>query len=489
MISIHNLSGGYTSSPIINGLDLDILKGEFFALLGKNGSGKTTLFKLVTGQLPIKSGNVLVSGKDIQSLSKLEKAKKMAVLTQEVHVSFDYTVEEIISLGRYPYQRGFFKHMSKKDWKVIEEVMELTNVTDLRKAPFRMISGGEKQRVLLAKALAQEPEILLLDEPTNHLDIKHTFHLLDLLKDRQQMMGLTIFAILHDLNVASLYADRIALLHDGSFLEVGDVDRLRKVDQLKKVYEVKVNSQSHPIVPKPQFLMTPNYAASREFYRFEDSYQLKRSDEYLHVQFDQPLRTISNGVMGAGLQWLKHFCAFHVEKDYDNPSPERDLQNWMEKYSIPYEQAVGMITTAKPVDTVVITETIENIEMMIILTLETGNAVDITKRSGSEADQVISCMNMMLFIDADFTDGALVSGYMSAVEAKTKALQNQPLSDPHSHTVAADTPPDVMVLALTQQGMKISNAGNRTMIGKGMAQLVNRAFKEVLNKHLLKVPQ
>ena len=215
MIRIHNLVGGYTETPIINDLDLEIMKGEFFALLGQNGSGKTTLFKLITGQLPIKSGKITLSGKEVQSLSKLEKAKKMAVLTQEVQVSFDYTVEEIISLGRYPHQKGFFKQLSKEDRKVIEEVMDITNVSQLRKAQFRMISGGEKQRVLLAKALAQEPEILLLDEPTNHLDIKHTFHMLDLLKERQQMKGLTIFAILHDLNVASLYADRIALLHNG----------------------------------------------------------------------------------------------------------------------------------------------------------------------------------------------------------------------------------------------------------------------------------
>src|SRR3982751_2074241 len=245
MINVQNLVGGYTHSPIIQGLNLEIKKGEFFTLLGQNGSGKTTLFKLITGQLPIKSGKITLSGKEVQSLSKLEKAKKMAVLTQEVQVSFDYTVEEIISLGRYPHQKGILKQLSKEDRKVIEEVIEITKIRDFRKTQFRMISGGEKQRVLLAKALAQEPEVLLLDEPTNHLDIKHTFHMLDLLKERQQKMGLTIFAILHDLNVASLYADRIALLHNGSFLEVGDVDVLRKEDQLKKVYEVKVNSGPH----------------------------------------------------------------------------------------------------------------------------------------------------------------------------------------------------------------------------------------------------
>ena len=325
MIRIQNLVGGYTETPIINDLDLEINKGEFFALLGQNGSGKTTLFKLITGQLPIKSGKITLSGKEVQSLSKLEKAKKMAVLTQEVQVSFDYTVEEIISLGRYPHQKGFFKQLSKEDRKVIEEVMDITNVSQLRKAQFRMISGGEKQRVLLAKALAQEPEILLLDEPTNHLDIKHTFHMLDLLKERQQMKGLTIFAILHDLNVASLYADRIALLHKGRFLEVGDTDILRKVDQLKKVYEVKVNAQSHPIVPKPQLLMTPEYSTSREIYRFEDSYVMKQTEEYIHVQFDHPLRTISNGVIGEGIQWLKHFCHYYIEKDSHNSHPERTI--------------------------------------------------------------------------------------------------------------------------------------------------------------------
>ena len=105
MIRVQDLVGGYTHSPIIKGLDLEVKKGEFFALLGPNGSGKTTLFKLITGQLPIKSGKVSICGKEISTLSKLEKAKKIAVLTQEVQVSFDYTVEEIISLGRYPHQK------------------------------------------------------------------------------------------------------------------------------------------------------------------------------------------------------------------------------------------------------------------------------------------------------------------------------------------------------------------------------------------------
>lgn len=305
----------------------------------------------------------------------------MAVLTQEIQVSFDYTVEEIISLGRYPHQKGIFKQLSKQDRKVIEEVLEITQISDFRKTPFRMISGGEKQRVLLAKALAQEPEILLLEEPTNHLDIKHTFQMLNLLKERQLTTGLTIFSILHDLNVASLYADRIALLHNGSLLEVGDVDLLRKEDQLMKVYEVKVKSQSHPTVPKPQLLMTPNHSTSSKSFNFDRSYKIKQTKEYIHVQFDQPLRTLSNSVTGTGIQWFKHFCHFNVaEKDHDS-HPERDIQKLMEKYSIPHEQAAGIMTAAKLEDMVIVTEEKENIQMMVTVTAEVVNDVGIKKCS------------------------------------------------------------------------------------------------------------
>ena len=475
MIRIHNLVGGYTETPIINDLDLEINKGEFFALLGKNGSGKTTLFKLITGQLPIKSGKITLSGKEVQSLSKLEKAKKMAVLTQEVQVSFDYTVEEIISLGRYPHQKGFFKQLSKEDRKVIEEVMDITKVSQFRKAQFRMISGGEKQRVLLAKALAQEPEILLLDEPTNHLDIKHTFYMLDLLKERQRMMGLTIFAILHDLNVASLYADRIALLHKGRFLEVGDTDTLRKVDQLKKVYEVKVNAQSHPIVPKPQLLMTPEYSNSREIYRFEDSYVLKQTEESIHVQFDHPLRAISNGIIGEAIQWSKHFCHYFIEKDSHKSHPEKTLQKVMQNDCIPFEQGVGMITSAKLDESVMVTEEIDNIQMMAIVTLGAGH----DKGSVSE---MLGSINMMLFIDAYFTDRALMDSYMYATEAKVKALKDLNIVDSTTGTAT-----DTLMIGLTQQGTKQNFVGSGTSVGKGIRNIVYRAIKEVLQKDRQKV--
>ena len=487
MLKIQSLIGGYSHPPIINGIDVDIKKGEFFALLGPNGSGKTTIFKLITGQLPIMSGDVFLSDQPISSLSKLDKAKKMAVLTQEANVSFDYTVEEIIALGRYPHQKGFLKQLSKYDRMMMDQVMDMTNIVHLKNTPFRMISGGEKQRVLLAKALVQEPDILLLDEPTNHLDIKHTFQMLDLLKEQQMTTGLTIFAILHDLNVASLYSDRIALLHQGEFIEVGNVETLRKVNQLKKVYEVDVIPQSHPTIPKPQLLMTPNHSKSPQPLDFKKSFQIKQTEEYIHVQFKQPLKTISNGVIGDGIQWLTHFCNFHVNKHYHSDNPVKDIQTWMTKFNIPYEQALGLMTAVILKDVVIIEEEIGGVQMLAIVTGGVGNAVDITKQPICETVQTIGTINTMVFIDAHFTDGALVNGLLSATEAKVKALIDLNIKDPQTNTMATGTSTDAVVLGVTQQGEKTPYAGSGTIVGQAIGQIVYRATYEAVNKYIHRV--
>lgn len=480
MIKVEHLVGGYDNTPIIHGLDFEIKRGEFFVLLGPNGSGKTTLFKLITGQLPILEGKISIAGTPFSTLSKKEKAKKMAVLTQEVQVSFDYTVEEIISLGRYPYQTGMLKRLSREDCSIIEEVMEITNVSQFRSKQFRMLSGGEKQRVLLAKALAQEPEILLLDEPTNHLDIKHTFQMLNLLKERQRTMDLTVFAIVHDLNIAALYADRVALLHNGSFLDVGDVETLRKEDQLKKVYEVEVTTQAHPTIPRPQLLMTPTLQPLTSDSQFPESLKVVKNDEYIHIESSEPMRTISNGVIGDGIGWNKHFCNFHVDKNYDCADPIFDIKTRMLKQHIPSEQAVGMLTAVYLEDVVICLEQIEGVELMVIVTAGVGNAVDITQGLHST---ILGTINTMIFLDAHFTDGALVNGSLSATEAKVKALHDQEVKDPLSGTLATGTSTDSLLLALTQKGERTPYAGSGTKVGKAIGQLVYKATFEAIEKN------
>lgn len=464
MIKVDRLAGGYGKKPIVKDISLDIKKGEFFALLGPNGSGKTTLFKLITGQLPVISGDILIDGKVMSKLTKLEKAKKVAVLSQEVQMTFDYTVEEIISLGRYPHQKGLLKTLSTYDHEVIDAVMEISKVERYRKKQFRLLSGGEKQRVLLAKALAQEPEILLLDEPTNHLDIKYTFQMLDLLKEWQQTKGLTIFAILHDLNVASLYADRVALLYEGSFLEVGDVNTLRKEEQLKKVYEVEVKTQAHPLVPKPQLHMTPTHRYSADLTPFLDSFQVERNENTVHLRFEQPLRTLSNADVGGGVQWLQHFCLV-ADQAIDGNS----LSEWLGKNKIPSEQAAAIATNENMQDVVLIEQRLLGVQLMIVVAIE----VDIHKHRGLDG------VHLLLFVDGHLQDKALFDYYMAAIEAKVKVCQQLNLQSVHSAG-------DVVLIAANQQANQLGYHDPEVDLRKGIEKMITTAILEAVEKKFTK---
>ncbi|WP_018924539.1 adenosylcobinamide amidohydrolase [Salsuginibacillus kocurii] len=484
MIEVKGLVGGYAGNPVIQGLDFSIQRGEFFALIGPNGSGKTTLFQLLTGRLEPDSGTIYIDGKPVEKMSKIEKAQKVAVLSQEVQVSFDYTVEEIVRLGRYPHQKGLLKTLSKEDRRVIEHVLEVTDTKQFRNTRFRLISGGEKQRVLLAKALAQEPEILLLDEPTNHLDIKHSFELLDLLKTWQATRDVTVFAILHDLNIASLYADRVALLHQGTFADVGDVNTLRKEKQLQRVYEVDVRTQPHPVVARPQLLMTPKESRTTGKRDFQSLYTVQQRENHVHIAFDQPLRAVSNGVAGSGIDWLKHFCNFHVDKQYDSSDPLHDVRTWMEDLSIPSEQAAGMMTAVYIKDSAWVERHIHGVPLLVCITAGVGNAVDITAEKKTVESQEVGTINIMVFMDAHLTDGAFINGVMSVTEAKAKALQDLDICDEESGSLATGTSTDSVLLAATQTGTQTPYAGSGTRIGKAIGEGVYEAMVQALERTL-----
>lgn len=464
MIRVEQLTGGYGKKPIVHGIDLEIERGEFFALLGPNGSGKTTLFKLITGQLPILSGEVFITGKAVSKLTKLEKAKKVAVLSQEVQMTFDYTVEEIISLGRYPHQKGMLKMLSSYDRQVIDSVMEITKVERYRRTNFHQLSGGEKQRVLLAKALAQEPEILLLDEPTNHLDIKHTFDMLDLLKEWQRVRGLTIFAILHDLNVASLYADRVALLHEGSFLEVGDVNTLRKEWQLEKVYEVEVSAQAHPFVPKPQLHMTPTHTYVPDTVPFSERFQMEREEGAIYLRFHQPLRTLSNAIVGDGIQWLQYFCLLT-----DGPTNKQSLLDQMATYGIPSEQAAAVGFSGDVRDVVFIKKPFLASQLVVMAAIEVNQHVP----------KSVEAIHLLLFVDGHLSDKALFDGYMAATEAKVKACQRHQLTSVQSAN-------DVLLIAGTQMKSPLHDPESTRAFREGVEHAIFSALEEAMGSALLK---
>src|SRR5699024_2594789 len=194
---------------VIKDISFSVEKGEFFGILGPNGSGKTTLLKMISGLLEIKQGNVKISDVNIADLSKKQLAKKIAVLPQLSQQGFASTGKETVALGRHGDRRGIFRSWTKKDEEIVREVMEQAHISDFQNDSVMEHSGGEQQRIFLAQALIRQPEILLLDDPTNHLDLAYQKELLDLLRKRAKEDGLTVIAILHDLNLASLYGYRL----------------------------------------------------------------------------------------------------------------------------------------------------------------------------------------------------------------------------------------------------------------------------------------
>lgn len=489
MIKIDNVYGGYKEDHhIIKNVSFQVKEGEFFTLIGPNGSGKTTLFNLITGVLPVSKGSINLDEQSLSSFSPFEKAKLMAVLSQEERVEFDFTVNEIVQLGRYPHQKGFLKMNSQEDLQIVQQAMEITKVTHLSNKPFKFLSGGEKQRVLLAKALSQQPSILLLDEPTNHLDMKHTFEMLSLLEEWKYTNKLTILAILHDLNAASLFADRIGLMHQGELVEIGDHTLLEKVDLLEKVYEVTVTSQAHPKMAKPQLFLTPKEPNRDSSSFFHSSYEIKQDDQLIHISFKSPLRTVSNAVIGEGIYWASDFCNFHVSKNYNNESPKLDIIKWMNEREISTTQAIGMMTAVMLEDVSFVSVEVDPFSLMVMVTAGTGNAVDITHEN-SRMNLNVGTINIMVFIDGHLTDGALVNAVQSCTEAKTKAIFDLGIKDPVTGTPATGTSTDCTVIAATQMGEQSFYAGSGTVLGKAIGKLVYQGLTKSLQKYLKRVEE
>jgi iron complex transport system ATP-binding protein len=203
---MQELSFSYFNGFVVQDINLTISSGEMVGLLGPNGCGKTTLLKLASGVLSPAKGSVL---------SRKQVAQRMAVVPQYFRIPFDFTVEEVAQLGRTPFVKGFAGE-SMHDREVTATALELVGIEKLRKRHFNDLSGGEQQKVILAMALAQEPEILLLDEPTAHLDINHQVEILELVKNLNREQGVTVIAAMHNLNLASLFFDRLILLQEGT---------------------------------------------------------------------------------------------------------------------------------------------------------------------------------------------------------------------------------------------------------------------------------
>lgn len=261
MLRIESLAVGYGGEPVLNGLDLAVARGEFLVVVGPNGSGKSTLVRAVTGALPPAEGRILLDGRDLRGLRPREVARTLAVVAQDTSVGFPFTVEEIVALGRIPHLPPL-RSETPRDRAAVERAMRLTGTQPLAGRLVTALSGGERQRVMVARALAQEPRLLILDEPTAHLDIAHQVELLDLVRRLNRTEGLTVLAILHDLNLAALYADRLVMLRGGRVWADGPPAEVLTEANILTVYGSRVRIVRHPSAGQPQVMLLSREVAA-----------------------------------------------------------------------------------------------------------------------------------------------------------------------------------------------------------------------------------
>ncbi|WEK62418.1 MAG: ABC transporter ATP-binding protein [Candidatus Microbacterium colombiense] len=235
---IRGLSAGYPHGrPISEDLDLTIDRGSFVAIIGPNACGKSTLLRTIARLLPALAGSVLLDGRDIRTRGGKELARELGLLSQSAEAPDGMRVADLVARGRYPHRRAFTA-WSADDERAVREAMERTSVLELAERPVDELSGGQRQRVWLAMALAQETSVLLLDEPTTFLDITHQLDMLDLFRDINREQGTTVVAVLHDLNQAARYADRIVAMRDGEIVRTGTPQEVLTPEVMARVFDL-----------------------------------------------------------------------------------------------------------------------------------------------------------------------------------------------------------------------------------------------------------
>lgn len=250
LLKINNVDFSYQSSKILDDVTFEVKSGEFLGIMGPNGSGKTTLLRCISNVLSPQVGTVLIDGRYVQKLSKKEIAKKIGVIPQTSAIDFTFTVSELVLMGRTPHIERF-RSETTHDFKIAEKAMKLTNTLHLAERTFNELSGGEKQRVIIARALTQEPKILLLDEPTVHLDINNQFEILKLVKNLSEQKETIVIAVFHDLNLASQYSDKLILLNNGKIISMGLPDEVLTPKNIQKAYHIDAIVKRHPITNTP----------------------------------------------------------------------------------------------------------------------------------------------------------------------------------------------------------------------------------------------
>lgn len=241
MLEVKNVCCGYNGINIVKQVSFNINRGENLCIVGPNGCGKSTLLKAISNLISF-NGEIKLDGKNINALKRKELATKIALMTQSSNIQFPYTIFETVALGRYAHLNSIFSRLSKKDEEVINESLKMVGLLDIKDKLISELSRGQLQRVFLARAFAQDPEVILLDEPTNHLDLRCQIEILDYLKSWAKEKNKIVIAVLHDLNLVQNYGDRVLMLNDGVIKGNGNTKEVLNSDDLEEVYGIDIKT-------------------------------------------------------------------------------------------------------------------------------------------------------------------------------------------------------------------------------------------------------
>jgi iron complex transport system ATP-binding protein len=254
-LEVQGLCWGVDGRDILHDIQMSVDSGAMVGLIGPNGSGKSSLLRCVYRALKPRAGSIAIDGDDLWSISSKEAARRIAVVLQETPSEFDFTAYEIVSMGRNPHKQ-MFDRANEQDNKIIEDALDRVGMTGFDDRNFATLSGGEKQRILIARSLSQQASFLLLDEPTNHLDIRYQLEIMNLVKE----LGLSTLAALHDLNIATEYCDKIYVIDDGRIVASGPPSEVLEPPLIKQVFGVgaSVDHNTHTGKPRLNFYLDRN---------------------------------------------------------------------------------------------------------------------------------------------------------------------------------------------------------------------------------------
>lgn len=254
MIKVEQVHKSYNGEAVLRDVNFSVKRGECFGIIGPNGSGKSTLLKLLSAAEWADTGRIELEGKDITGYSRKQLARLIAVLQQEPMPPVGFNVREVVEMGRFPFQNWLGEETQDTE-VLIDSILEKLGLSKLAHRTLEYLSGGERQRVALGKTMAQQPRLLILDEPTTYLDIGHQILLMDRIREWQREAGMTVIAVLHDLNLASLYCDRILVLDKGKVVDVGTPRQVLRSELIRYVYGITPIIVEHPLSGLPQIIL------------------------------------------------------------------------------------------------------------------------------------------------------------------------------------------------------------------------------------------